>query len=344
MNWANPWAFALLLPLLITTIVQWRKKPPTIRLSSIEAFGKTPKLPFFTRFHTLILLEALAATLIIIALARPQKGIEKHLNSREGIDIILTLDLSGSMKAYDPKDGSRRNDIVEGINSGTLKTRVETAKVELQKFIKQRPNDRIGLVVFGVKAYIDSPPTLDHEYLKKKIAKIDIETLGEYSQGTNIADAIARSTNTLKEVEAKKKIVILFTDGENSITEQITPLQAAELASDFNIIIHTVGIGSDNPVEVVRSFGGHALQAAQGTIDIKLLKSIAEKTEGQFFMAKAQEGFAKVMEEINKLEKTSVKEASYTNYKELYPPYLYAAIGFFLLSFLLSKTLLLRMP
>lgn len=350
MSFANPWMFLMLLPLGILFFVQLLRKPPTMIFSSLEIAeikNRSSKIKF-SGVHIPLLLETIAGLFLIIALARPQQGIETYKEQSEGLDIILALDISGSMETFDVDKSLMSNSraISQGIQDNSMKPRVEVAKQELIKFIRKRPEDRIGLIVFSDEAFSTCPLTLDHDYLEANIKKIRIGMLGEMS-GTNIASPLASAIPKLKDSKAKKRLLVLFTDGKNTVDAKITPAQSAEFAADFDIIVHTVGIGSDFAISKQPSpFGGYRLvqMSSEESFDERLLKKIARTTGGEYFTASDEEGFQKVMDKIDKLETVEQEQPRYLNYKEKYFSFLYLGMGFLLLSFIGKNSIWQRIP
>jgi Ca-activated chloride channel family protein len=236
-------------------------------------------------------------------LARPRHGLEEIRHRAEGIDIMLAIDLSGSMSAYDiPKNVSTQGELEALMKSGALKNRIAIAKAEIRKFIEARPNDRIGLIGFGPLPYAACPPTLDHAWLLAHLDSLDAGIIGD---GTGIAGPIASATQRLKASEAKRRIVVLFTDGSNNVNAKVTPRQAAKLASSFDVIVYTVGIGSPNAAVLRDGFFGRQFVQLQDEFDEPLLRDISSTTGGRYYKASDAEGMAQAMSEIDKLEKTA---------------------------------------
>ena len=335
-EFAYPWLLLLLLLLpLIGVYCVYRQKQPSITVSTVAPFesvraARRPGIPL-----TCMLL-ALGVT--IVALARPRIGNEKFLIRSQGIDIVLAIDLSGSMAAYDvPPEIRSGRQLVNAIKDGSLKNRLDVAKDEIRKFIEARPNDRIGLVGFAEAAYNLAPPTLDHAWLFSHLKSLEPGVLGDL---TGIASALGTGVSRLKDSDAPRRVLVLFTDGANTARNRLTPEQAAELAKKFNVVIHTVGIGSDNAVGV---FGG-MIQRQEGSFDEKLLQELANITGGRYFRAADAEGMKQVMEEINRLEKTVVEQPKYTEYREFAPRLALVALALMAFAYLSQCTWRLRLP
>jgi len=343
MHLHSPWFFALLPLIGVAAAIALRRKPPTLQVSEITSFRQAVPPPRWWRpVHLPIWLTAIGLSLLTVALVRPQKGIEQLMERTHGIDIMLVLDVSGSMQAYDISRGvTSEDEIVREINDGKLRNRIDTAKAELRKFVEHRPNDRIGLVAFARLPYTVCPPTLDHDYLLNHLQMLDA---GALPDGTGIAPAIASGTTRLKDSPAKRRVMVLFTDGENNVESEITPIQAAEIAHDFKVVIYTVGVGSDRALMPVHTFFGARLQPAQAGLDEALLRKIADTTGGRYLRARDARGFARAMREIDSLEKTELKAPRYHDYREGFLPWLVAGALCLCLAFFLERTILLRVP
>jgi len=262
------------------------------------------------------LLISLSTLLIIIALARPQKNNEKIEKWSEGIDIILTLDISESMQIEDFKPN-----------------RLESAKGVAKDFINGRFQDRIGLVVFSGESYSRCPLTSDYELLKKYIDEINFDLIS--SRGTAIGSAIAIATNRMRSSESESKIIILLSDGDNT-AGNIDPLTAAEIAKAYNIKIYSIAIGKNGKVPFGKDYFGRT-RYVENSLDEKNLKEIAEITSGNFYRASNENSLKKIFQEIDQLEKSEVKENKFINTIDFYQYYLLYGI-FLYLSFLLSKS------
>ncbi|MFA6568060.1 MAG: VWA domain-containing protein [Victivallales bacterium] len=343
MNFAYPLMLLLYIPLIGLLIYALKRKNPTVIISSVKPFASGSGIKRLNlRSDIPLILYAIATAILILALSRPQKGIEELKQRAEGIDIMLVIDVSGSMQAIDiPEKYTGGRDVASAINSGKLKPRIDTAKEEIKKFIEKRPNDRIGLVAFAPLPYVACPPTLDHAWLFAHLERLQPGIIGD---STGIAGPIASAVNRLKSCDSKRKVVVLFTDGKNNVNAQITPLQAAKLAKTFDIITYTVGIGSKNAFIIQDGFMGRQLVPIKDEFDEKLLKDMADTTGGRYFTASDAEGLQKTMDEIDRLEKTSLEQPRYVDYRELAPPLVTASLIIILLSFMLNSTLLLKVP
>ena len=339
-EFAYPWLLLLLLLLpLIGVYCVYRQKQPSITVSTVAPFesvraARRPGIPL-----TCMLL-ALGVT--IVALARPRIGNEKFLIRSQGIDIVLAIDLSGSMAAYDvPPEIRSGRQLVNAIKDGSLKNRLDVAKDEIRKFIEARPNDRIGLVGFAEAAYNLAPPTLDHAWLLANLENLDAGIIGDK---TNIAAPITSAVQRLKDSDARRKIIVLFTDGSNNVEAKVTPLQAAKLANTFDITVYTVGIGSPVSVAPVETFAGRRYEQIQSDFDESLLRQIAEDSGGKYYKAEDSDSMAAAMKAIDSLEKTSFEQQTLVNWRELAPGFTAASLILLLLAFLLENTVMKRIP
>lgn len=311
-EFAHPYLLILLLLLpFLWYYVKYLRKKPSVVTPSTAVFRKVGGKRKTGIANWLYLAAVL---LVIAALARPRTGDEKVIIRSKGIDIVLAIDMSGSMRAIDvPRNITSAGELAKAMNAGTVRNRLETAKEEIRKFILARPNDRIGLIGFADLAYSFSPPTLDHAWLLERLRTLEPGQLGD---ATGIASAISSGTRRLKDSTAPRRVLVLFTDGANTAENRLTPEQSAALAEEFNCIVHTVGIGSDNAYVLAEGYG---FQKIQGSFDEKLLSSIARVTGGTYFRAADGAGLKKVMAEINALEKTNIEQPKYVEYREYAP-------------------------
>ena len=319
----------LLLPVLAIWKGRWGqpvaiKIPSTDDASSIGARSKS-KIGGFLAF-----LGLLGLTLLIVALARPRYGKGSSEVEASGIDIILTLDVSGSMEALDFQ--------LEGIPVN----RLEVVKNVVAKFVEQRPNDKLGMVAFAGRPYMVSPLTMDHEWLGKRLSEVK---LGQVEDGTAIGSAIASSVDHLRDSQAKSRIIIMLTDGVNN-AGAVNPLTAAEAAKALGIKIYTIGAGTQGeaPFPVQDAFGRKHLQTIKVEIDEKMLDDVAKATGGQSFRATDTNSLERIYEAINKLETTSRKLKKYQHYDELYLYFLVPGLVILLLELVLSQTRFRRLP
>ncbi len=271
-------------------------------------------------------LKSLALVAVIFALARPRFARTFEEVKTEGIDIVLTLDVSTSMKAEDFKP----------------RNRLYVAKEVIKEFVQERTNDRLGLVVFAAQAFTQCPLTLDHNVL---INFLDNVNFGIVEDGTAIGTAIANSCNRLKDSPAKSKVIVLLTDGVNN-RGKIDPVTAAEIASSLGIKIYTIGIGKPGnaPYPVDDPFLGRIYRYMPNALDEKVLQKIADITGGIYFRAETGEKLSEVYKEISALETTQIKTKGYIQYKELFAPFLLAGLGFVLIESVLGRTRFRKIP
>lgn len=335
---AYPWALLLFLLLPLWYWHERRKKKPVIVVASTAPFRASGK----RKFNWVRLFYGIGLSLLILALARPRFGDEKVVIRSKGIDIILALDLSGSMAAIDvPRNVKDGGELARKIQSGELNSRLAVACRELEKFVKGRPNDRIGLIGFGPMAYSFVPPTLDHGWLTGQLERLKPGIIGDM---TGIAAPLASGIHRLKNSPAPRRVIVLFTDGRNNVENMISPQETAALGKEENVTIHTVGIGSDNAFVQGNHFGRTVFQPVADGFDEAMLKAIAAHSGGQYFHAEDAAGMRRVMEEINKLETTSFEQPKYVEYRENGPVLALLALGFLFLGFFLEHTWKLRIP
>ncbi len=338
-EFAYPVMLALLaVPPLIIWYYRSFRREPAIKVPSVKPFsaGVRRKRILPWTFWCYIA----ASVILIIALARPRVGSENVVIRSQGIDMILALDLSGSMKSIDiPKEITTSTQQQKALGDGKLLPRIDVAKKELEKFVKGRPNDRIGLIGFAPLAYNISPPTLDHGWLTAHLRRLKPGMIGEQ---TGLAAPLASGIHRLKDSPVPRRVLVLFTDGRNNVNSRITPQQTAELAKESGVTIHTVGIGSGNSIYPDESSGRYF--PVNDDFDEPMLKEIAEKSGGKYFHAEDAEGMKKVMEEINQLETTSFEQPKYIEYNELAPKLATAVLLLLIIGFTADHTWKLRLP
>lgn len=320
-EFANKGFFWLLIviPLMIGWYI-WRnsKLQGSLRMSALKGFSSIKKSKYATLRHYAIVLRVLAFIFLIIALARPQSAFSWQNSTTEGIDIVIATDISGSMLAEDLKPN-----------------RLEAGKNIAIDFIKGRPEDRIGLVIFSGESFTQCPLTIDHDVLINLFSEI---SNGMVEDGTAIGMGLATAVNRLKESEAKSKVVILLTDGSNT-TGSIPPLTAAEIAKQMKVRVYTVGVGTKGyaPYPVKTPFGVE-YQQVPVTIDEGVLKEIAQVTGGQYFRATNNAKLKQIYQQIDQLEKAKIAVTQYHKKTERFLPFLLIAMVLLLLEFLLRNT------
>jgi len=275
-------------------------------------------------------LKYAALSLMIIAMARPQWGTQQIDISTEGVNIVLTTDLSGSMAALDFK------------LKGKIVNRLEAVKSVVSEFISKRASDRIALVVFGTNAYTQLPLTRDYNTIASILERLQIGAAGD---NTAIGDAIGISLKRLEDVKSKSNIIILLTDGQSN-TGELSPENAADIAVQKKVKIYTIGVGTrgEAPFLVRHPVLGDRYVYQKVDMDEKTLKTIADKTGGLYFRAEDSEGLKKIYDTIDKLEKTEAKVKSFAEYKEFYPFFLIAAFVLLVLWIILVNTRFLSVP
>lgn len=323
----------LLLLLALPALAWWRArrgKNAAFLYSSVELARGVASLSRSAASRVLAGLRWLAVALFIVGLARPQFVESETAIKASGVDIVVSIDLSGSMESEDFKLAGRQ------VN------RLIIAKDVLKKFIDRRPNDRIGLVAFSGKAYIAAPLTLDHDFLAMNVDRLQLHQIEE---GTAIGSGLAAAVNRLRDLKSKSKIVILMTDGQNN-AGKIQPLTAAEAAASLGVKVYTIGVGTRGfaPFPQVDPFGRKYYAQAKVDIDDKTLTEIAEKTGGKYYRADSTDTLLKIYDEIDKLEKTEVEVKRFVHVKELFHWAVLPGMVLFLLEVVLGNTVWRRLP
>ncbi len=265
-----------------------------------------------------------------VGLARPQRTHSRTEVTANGIDIVLALDVSGSMQALDfLVDHQRVN-------------RIAVVKSVVAKFIEERPSDRIGMIAFAGAPYLVSPITLDHDWLQQNLERVNI---GTGDDGTAIGSAIAAGVNRLRMTHAKSKVLILLTDGMNN-TGKIAPYAAAEAAKAMGVKIYTIGVGvrGKAPIPVKDELGNLHIIMATVDVDEKTLQSVADVTGGRFYRATNTDSLQQIYDQINRLERTAQTVQKFEHVEELYAWTLVPAAALLALGFLLQQTRFRRLP
>ena len=322
---ANPefcWLL-LLLPLMLLWYWFWNKKSQAnVTFSTTIAFKKT-KSWSDALYHLLFVLRMIAIALIVVALARPQTHSENAKTKiTDGIDIVMAIDVSASMLSQDLKPN-----------------RFEALKKVASQFVKDRPNDRIGLVIYAGESYTKTPVTTDKSIILNALSEI---TYGQIEDGTAIGMGLATAVNRLKESKAKSRVIILLTDGVNN-TGFIDPQTAAELAAEYGIKVYTVGIGTNGMAlspYALNADGSIIYRMQQVDIDEPLMKKIAQVTKGRYFRATNNQKLQQIYDEINQMETTKIEEFKYTEVDEKFRWWVLVAGFLLLLEFVLKHTLL----
>lgn len=328
MHFASPyylWLLTLLVPMIGYYVWRTLQGGAAIRISGVAGVVRAPKTVRYYLRHLPFALRAAAFALLVVALARPQDVEQNVRTNTEGIDIMLAIDVSGSMLARDFKPD-----------------RITAAKEVAGSFIADRYGDRIGLVAFAGEAFTQSPLTTDQSTLQTLLARI---RSGLIEDGTAIGNGLATAINRLRESEAKSKVIILLTDGVNNRGE-IAPLTAAEIAKAQGIRVYTIGVGTEGmaPYPAIDMFGNITFVNQKVEIDEKTLTAISDMTGGKYFRATDKAKLKAIYDEINQLEKSKVEVTEHVSYHELYLAWVLAALGLLLAEFLLANLVLKRIP
>lgn len=326
-DFAYPWVFALLviMPLMILWyLVKYDKLQSALTISSIKSFGETRSLKTALR-HLPFIFRMLGIVCLIIALARPQSRNDQEMVSGEGIDIMLCMDVSGSMLAQD-----------------FTPNRLEAMKQVAADFVDKRPTDRIGLVIFAGESFTASPITMDRNTLKTHI--LNAQT-GFMADGTAIGDGLATSLERLKNSKAKTRIVILLTDGEDQ-GGLLDPATAKEIAKSLSIKVYTIGMATEGFTSTpMQTEDGHVTMRKQKVnINENMLREIAAETGGLYFRARDNVSLQNIYSEIDKLEKSTVEITTLKRFSEKFLPFALAAVFFLIAEMILRYTLFKKFP
>jgi Ca-activated chloride channel family protein len=301
-------------------------KPPSIPYPDLKLLDKIGTSWRTRLASALPVLKAFGMALLIIALARPQSGYGDSKQSVEGVDIMLALDISGSMKAEDFKPNNR----------------LHVAKEVIRNFIRGRESDRLGLVVFARRSFTQCPLTTDYDLLVSLLDRVDF---GMVEDRTAIGLALANAANRLRESNAKSKIVILLTDGVNNV-DDLSPIDAAKAAAALGIKVYTIGAGRPGLVDIPQNdaFGAVRYSRQESEIDEETLREIANLTGGKFYRAKDETTLQQIYEQISKLEKTKIEVQRFYRYNELFGQFLILGLSFLLGELIISRTFLGGIP
>ena len=321
-EFANPkllWLL-LLVPLsILWYVLRHKKQEASMQFSDTNGFTKLPKAWKAYLRHLLFALKMAALALLIVALARPQSSSTNSTSSIEGIDIVMAMDVSGSMLARDLKPD-----------------RLTAAKNVASDFVKDRPGDRMGLVIFSGETFTQVPLTTDHGVMLNMLSEMKN---GLIEDGTAIGDGLATSINRLKDSEAISKVIILLTDGMNN-AGSVDPYTAAEMAKLYGIRVYTIGVGTYGtaPYPVQTPFGTQ-MQQMKVEIDEKLLTTVANTTGGKYFRATSNQKLDEIYQEIDKLERSKIEVTEFRRLHEEFYPLVAMALALLLFEFLLRKTI-----
>ena len=331
-HFQTPWAWV---SLLIIPVLAWDyfrhsapggKRRAAIRFPSLAVVKRMPSSLVFRLRHVPIFFRFCAAALLSLALARPQQGESLEEVTSQGVDIILVQDVSSSMKTMDFKP----------------KNRLTVAKSVMEDFILGRKHDRIGLVIFSGRSYTQCPLTLDYSVLIQLLRQVDF---GRVEDGTAIGTAILNGVNRLRGSNAKSKVMVLLTDGENNAGE-VDPVTAARAAQALNIKVYTVGVGKEGeqPLEVDDPFFGKRIVPVLTKIDERMLREIADITGGKYFRAQDPKALQSIYQTIDTLEKSEIETTRFYRYRELFPGLAWLALMLLLAEALLLHTRFRKVP
>jgi Ca-activated chloride channel family protein len=319
----------LLIPYILWYLMRKRMTEPTLKISDTRVYKFAPRSWKVILMPVLFIFRIIAFVLLVIILARPQTKNSWENQTREGIDIMLAMDISTSMLAEDLKPN-----------------RMEAAKKVAAEFIIGRPDDNIGLSIFAGEAFTQCPMTTDHASLLNRLQNVhtDLAARGLIPYGTAIGMGLANAVSRLKDSKAKSKVVILLTDGSNNMGD-LSPMTSAEIAKSLGIRVYTVGVGTNKvapyPMPVA---GGVQYVNIPVEIDTKTLSEIADITDGDFYRATNNEELMEIYKEIDKLEKSKLNVKKFSKRYEAYQPFALAAVIILLLEILLSITIFKKLP
>ncbi len=334
MEWQSPESLILLLPLFLVATwawIFWTKRASSFQVSALGFFKDLPLGLRAYLKHLPLFLKTLAGVFLVIAIARPREGDTRTKKNIEGIDIVIALDVSDSMLIEDMKPLNR----------------LESAKGVIKAFVEQRASDRIGVVIFAGEAFTLVPPTLDYPVLMKRVSEITTAASAKIKDGTALGVALANAAGRLKDSQAKTRVIIFMTDGENN-SGTIDPETGLEIAKGYGLKVYTIGIGRDGPTRLPiyhRDVFGQKVKTYQpfeSYVNEELLSKIASETGAKFWRASNENVLSGVFNEINNLEKTKIDVNRYTRYTELFQQYLIVALWLYIVALILEKTWLRR--
>ena len=336
-RFASPWILLSLgvLPLLVVAYWRWvLPRRARLHFSSLRLFQDVPRSARQRLRQLPVGLRIACLGLLVLALARPQSGASSTSIESEGIDIILTLDISGSMLAVDMSPESRGATVRDV-------SRLEVAKAAAREFILGRQTDRIGLVIFAGQAVTQCPPTLDYNVLLQFLDQVKV---GQIEDGTAIGTAVVTAVNRLRESTAKSRVIVLLTDGANN-AGMVDPITAAKVAKAVKVKMYTIAAGrEENARFPVDTFFGRQYVRQYSPIDEKTLQQIAAITGGLFFRATSPEKLKGIYEQIGRMEKTKVETKEYVEYSELASDLVLPALALLALEGILTQVVFRRLP
>lgn len=322
-SYENPeyfWLFLLFIPLIAWYIWKHTTLFAHVKSASLQDYENIPTSPRQYLIHIPFILRLIAIAFVIVALARPVSVDTYSDSTTYGVDIVLSIDVSTSMRAMDLKPN-----------------RLEAAKDVVANFINNRPYDRMGLVVFASECFTQCPLTTDHVTLLNLLNDLEC---GMITDGTAIGMGLALAVGRLKDSKAISKVIVLLSDGDNN-SGDVDPVTAAELAAKFGIRVYTIGVGRKGDVPYPTQFGTQMVQNSFNETD---LIKIAKMTNGQYFRATNKKELAKIYETIDSLEKTKIEDYKFTQKKEEFAPFVFLALIILCIEFILSQTICKRFP
>lgn len=326
----------LIIPYILWYVMYRKKTEPTIRMADTFAFRYAPRSWRVMLMPLQLVLRLIAFTLLVLVLARPQTHNSWKNQTVEGIDIMLSMDVSTSMLAEDLKDNRR-----------DIKNRLDAAKAVAAEFVAGRPNDNIGLTIFAGESFTQCPMTTDHSSLLSLLQNVrtDIAARGLIEDGTAIGMGLANAVSRLKDSKAKSKVVILLTDGSNNRGD-ISPMTAAEIAKSLGIRVYTIGVGTNGTAPYPYPLPGGGIEYIQVPVEIdtNTLSSISATTDGKFYRATNAKELHDIYQEIDKLEKSKLNVKQFSRRYEAYQPFALGAVLALLLEILLRITIFRRIP
>ena len=326
-------------PIFVLWVLAWaylprlhRRRPAALRFSSIRSFFALPASPALLGRRLVLGLRLLTVALLILAVARPQTGRSETQVRTEGIDIVLVIDTSESMRALDLDDDRRISQ---------RKNRLEVVQEVVERFIAKRPDDQIGLVVFGDEAYTQVPLTLDHDVLGTFLGRLDIGMAGPT---TALGSALGTAVKRLRDSEAKSKVVVLLTDGRSN-AGTLSPRKAAEVAATFGVKVYTIGAGTRGTAPMLEAGPFRQRVVYQEVeIDEETLQEIARRTGGAYYRAEDGQALQSIYDRIDELEKTEITLSSFVEYDERFRWFVVPALGLLLLEVGLAGTRFRKLP
>jgi len=330
LHFAHPWWLLALLLIPAFAVWLWRRESPaTLCYSDLRLVRELPTSARLRLRWVPAVLRLLTLALLIVGAARPQASRVREIVRGKGVDIVLAVDISGSMAALDFEPQNR----------------LEAARQVIDQFIEERRYDRIGLVVFAREAFSQCPPTFDYDALRQLLAEVRLAPDLGLDDGTAIGMGLAQAAAMLQKSDAKSRVVILLTDGVNN-AGQIDPLTAAQAAAALGIKVYTIGMGRPGqvPFPVHDPLFGTITKMIESEIDEETLQRIARTTDALYFRAADTAGLRQIYDQINHMEKSEIEVQVFTRYKELAGWVLLPALGLLLLEFVLRHTLFRRLP